>query len=428
MSLFQTNIADGIRLTICETDRFKSNYLAVNFFMPLAEETASEYALLSDVLCCGTQSYPTIAKINDRLNYLYGTSMDCSCDKLGEIQCLSLAFDFLRNEYTPDNTDVLAGVIEMMREILFAPLLENGGFMQKNVDSEKPKRISEIESLIANKRAYSMVRLVEEMCKEEPYRIRPCGSVEGVCSATAPSLYAHYQKMLETAQIELFFLGHCDKDALVSELTSLFASQKRDYHVLPKTTVKTCERAINEVVEKIKAEQSSLVIGLRGVERTNDLQKFAAGCVLNDLFGGSASSKLFTNVREKLSLCYTCRSMLHAQKGMMVIYAGIATENKEITQKEIFAQLELCKQGEITDEEISLAKQSLIHAYRALSDRPHSTERFYLNRLLSEDGYDTADFIAAISSVTRDEIVTAAKQLQVDTVFFLEGVHAKGGE
>ncbi len=428
MSLIQISIADGIRVNIYETDRFKSNYLCINFLMPLSEETASENALLSDVLSCGCEQYPTIAKMNDRLNYLYGTSMDCGCERIGEVQSLSLAFDFLRNEYTPDQTDVLGGVLDMVEQVLFHPYLENGVFSEKYVKSEQAKRIAEIESLIGNKRAYAAVRLIEEMCKDEPYRIRPSGTVDGVSKATPQSLFSRYQAMLQTAQIEIFFLGHCDKDALCSSLTSLFQINNRSFMQPAKTTVRACNHPLQTVTEQVKAEQSGLVIGFRGIPQTTNLPKFAAACVFNELYGGSPSSKLFMNVREKLSLCYTVRSSLHGVKGLMSVYAGIASENKEITQKEIFAQLSLCKEGQISDEEIALAKQSLTNAYRALSDRPLSIERFYLNRILAQDGHDITDFLREIQAVTKEDIQKAACDIQPDTVFFLEGVHKKGGE
>ncbi len=429
MSLFQKNIGDGIRLTICKTERFKSNYLSVNFLMPLQKETASEYALLADVIGCGTQKYPTIAKLNDRLNYLYGTSLTCGSEKIGDVQCLSIAFDFLRNEYTPDNTDVLRGVLEMLSQVLFSPLAENGAFLEKNVETEKQKRAAEIESLIGNKRAYASVRMIEEMCKDEPYALRAAGTVAGVKSATPQSLYAYYQKMLQSAQIEVFFLGHCDRDTLLCDLKECFACVKRTETVCPKTIAYPQKGDLRQVVEEIKAEQSSLVIGLRGIPNTENLKQYAAACVMNEIFGGSPSSKLFLNVREKMSLCYTCRSSMIGQKGLISVYAGIATENKEITQNAIFEQLALCQKGEFTDDDIVMAKQSLCNVYRALTDRPSSMERFYLNRILAQDGNEISDFISAISAVTREEIIESANKVTADTVFFLEGVHdEKGGE
>ncbi len=429
MSLFQTNIADGIRFTFYETERFKSNYLSVNFLAPLQKETASEYALLADVIGCGTQKYPTIAALNDRLNYLYGTSLTCGSEKIGDIQCLSVAFDFLRNEYTPDATDVLSGVMQMLSQVLFSPLAENDAFLEKNVESEKQKRIAEIESLIGNKRAYASVRMVEEMCKDEPYALRAAGTVAGVKAVTAQSLYASYQKMLQSAQIEIFFLGHCDREALLFNLKDCFAKTQRKDICYPQTVAYAQKGPMHEVVEEIKAQQSSLVIGLRGIPNTADLKKYASACVMNEIFGGSPSSKLFLNVREKMSLCYTCRSNIIGQKGLMSVYAGIATENKEITQNAILEQLSLCQKGTFSDDDIVMAKQSLCNVYRALTDRPSSIERFYLNRILAQDGHEISDFISAINAVTRDEIIESATKVTADTVFFLEGVQdGKGGE
>jgi predicted Zn-dependent peptidase len=130
-----------------------------------------------------------------------------------------------------------------------------------------------------------------------------------------------------------------------------------------------------------------------------------------------------------MSLWYTCRSSMIGQKGLMSVYAGIATENKEITQNAILEQLALCQKGDFTDDDVAMAKQSLCNVYRALTDRPSSMERFYLNRILAQDGNEISDFISAISAVTREEIIESANKVTADTIFFLEGIHdEKGGE
>ncbi len=422
MALQQQKLVDGIRFHHYETKRFKSNYLCVNFLTPLDQKTVAENALIPEILSKGTEHYPTIADLSNRLNDLYGTSLTVGSEKRGDNQCLYFSFDMLRNEFAPDGSDLLSEVLNMVEELFFHPYLENGIFSEKAVETEKEKRIAEIESLIGNKRAYAAVRLIDEMCKEERYSIRNSGSVEAVKAITADSLYRRFQSLLSTAQIEIFFVGTCDDEKTVTQLQQIFSCQKRDPVFTVSCEIIPCANEIKKICEKQPAMQSNLQIGFRGVPPRKDLKKSAAFSVFCDLFGGSPTSKLFMNVREKLSLCYFCRAGAISEKGIMTVQAGIAAENRELAEAEILRQWEHCKAGEISQEELSMAKQSLTNAYRTLQDRPASLERYYLNALIADNPHDFSDYIPAITAVTKEEVMEAANALTVDTIYFLMGV------
>ncbi len=427
MALLQQKIGDGIRFHYYETKRFKSNYLCINLLTPLDKATVAENALIPEILCKGTEHYPTIADLNNHLNDLYGSALTVGSEKRGDNQCLFFSFDMLRNEFTPDKTDLLSEILNLIEEFFFHPYLQNGIFSERIVETEKEKRIAEIESLIGNKRAYASVRLIEEMCKNERYSIRSTGTVEDVRCATAASLYQRFQQLMRASQIEIFFVGTCDFTETATKLEQIFSLQSRDFCPIISTEIIAAADEIQKICEEQPAMQSNLQMGFRGVPSRKNLKKSAAFSVFCDLFGGSPTSKLFMNVREKLSLCYFCRAGSIPEKGIMTIQAGIAAENRDLAEQEIFRQWEHCKNGQITEEELTMAKKSLINAYRTLQDRPASLERYYLNTLVADNPYDFSEYIPAISAVTKEEVMEAANALSVDTIYFLKGVSEQGG-
>lgn len=422
MLLSQYPIADGIRLHYHRAEQFKSNELTVSFLLPLEKESAALTTLLPNVLLHATEHYPTLAQLNDHTNDLYGASVSFDTEKKGDLFSLSISVNFLKNEFISDGTDLLSEAISLLEEILYCPLLENGAFCERIVALEKEKAIAAIKSLIDNKRAYAAVRLIDEMCRTERYSIRANGTVEDMEAITPNSLYAHYLTLLERAPIEIFFIGSGDPTVLCARLGALFAKQKREPLSLPSTEIIARAERVNEVREPQQAQQSNLVLGFRGVPSRADLEKSAAFAVFCDLYGGSPTSKLFLNVREKKSLCYFCRASARSQKGLMLVQAGIAAENKSVAQEEILYQLDLTRAGEITDEEILMAKRDITNLFRAISDSPATIQSHALNLCVDGASYSMDEYLAAIAAVTREQIIAAAKNLTLDTVFFLEGI------
>ena len=150
--------------------------------------------------------------------------------------------------------------------------------------------------------------------------------------------------------------------------------------------------------------------------------------VLNEMLGNSPISRLFVNVREKLSLCYHCASTYNFYKGVISITCGLENSNRDRAEREIFRQLDLLAKGEFTDEELEGAKRSLENGYRQLEDSAGALESYYYGRALAGLEDSLADCRAKMNAVTREDVVAAARKISPDTVYFLEGTLAGGEE
>ena len=426
MSVIKKKITDGIFLNFIETDKFKTNYLSVNFITKLNKETAALNALIPMVLKRGTAKYPTMAVINEQLESLYGTGIYGRVYKRGENQIIGFTAHMLDNSYTIDDTDILAGTTDMLDQMIFHPKTENGAFIESYVEGEKSNLIDNINAVINNKTRYAVVRCQEEMCKDEVFGIAESGTVEDAQKITPQSLYAQYKKLLSESRIEIYYVGQGDINALSDKMSELFADIK---YVDPKleTVVIRSAGEVKEITEDQPVTQGKLSIGFRtgSILNDGDYHKFV---LFNEIFGGSPTSKLFMNVREKLSLCYYCHSMPEALKGVMVVASGIEVANKELAQSEILLQLDNIKNGIVTDEEFISAKNSIINGYRTINDSSGDLESWYMSRMLAGITSSPEEAIDLVNETTLEDVIKMANKITLDTIYFMNGTLTGGAE
>lgn len=413
-------VSDGITLNIINTDKFKTNYLSVNFVQRLDKDKAAKNALVPQVLIRGTKQHKDLASIKNALDDLYAASVDAKTFKRGEYQVCGISAGWLADRFSIDGTKITDGTLDIVEELLFEPYIENGVFRESYVESEKNELIDDIRAIINNKNSYAVRRCKEEMCKGEAFGISEYGDEESVRKITPRSLFDAYESLLETSRIEIFYVGSTEGNSVVDRICGMFKARRRNYIVPPKTEIIDAVAEVKNVTEKISAAQGKLSLGFRTGSVVGE-KGYDAFPVLVEMYGNSPVSKLFMNVREKLSLCYYCRAIPDGMKGIMVVSSGIEVKNKEKAQNEILAQLESIKNGNITEEELELAKKSIKNAYNELNDSPPALEGWYLTRRLS-DLDDTHDEVCSrFMSVTKEDVIDVAKKIKLDTVYFLEG-------
>ena len=419
MSKKRIHVSEGIDLNIIKTDQFKTNYISVNFILPLSAENAAYTALLPAVLLRGTKHYPDMAAISRRSDMLYSTSIHPRVYKRGEAHIFGFSAYVLDNSYSLDGTDILGGALELMSEILFEPVLENGVFRADYVESEKQNLIDNVNAKINDKIRYAVQRCQEEMCAGERYHISETGSVEEIAAISPASLYGFYQSVIGRARVEIYYVGRGDGDELAARLRPLFSRASGGLY-RNDTQVIRAAADVKEITEDQPVAQGKLSLGFR------------TGCILSDadyhvfslflvLYANGTTSKLFMNVREKLSLCYYCQAIPEPQKGIAIVTCGIETANKQKAQDEILLQLDAVRKGDFTDEELESAKKTLINSYRELGDSPASLESWYMGRDLSGRSDSPDEAAAAVIEVTRDQIAGMAERMSLDTVYFMRG-------
>lgn len=419
-------LSERIALNIVETDKFKSNFLSVSFAVPFNKDDAAKNALMLRILKRGTVSHPTMLDLSKKLEYLYSADIFTKTVSLGETQLLQFTLDCLDDRFSLDDADILSEGIKVLGELIFAPVTEDGAFKQAYFESEKRNLLDDIQAEINNKAKYALQRAGEHMFADEAYRIAYTGDFEKVSALSNTEVYSHYLRVLGMANVEIVFVGRADTERLKKDLRAMLMPYAPDRAVQLYTEVKRDVHSVREIREQCIGKQGNLVMGFRTgtVLADGDYPRMA---LLSELYGGSANSMLFMNVREKMSLCYYCASMPEAVKGIMFVRAGIENGNFAKARDAILAQLEKIRKGDFSEELLQSAKLSLTNAYREIDDNPQSLQNWHLGRLLSGTVQSPAEAIVAVMAITKDEIIATAKKIVLDTVYFLEGV-SNGGE
>ncbi len=421
MNMPRRKIADGIYVSCLASDKFKVNSITLGIALPLDINNVTCATLLTRVLKRGCEKYPDIPSLEKHLDDLYASGLSLGVNRSGESQYLCVYTDFLSRLYT-EECDIINESVKTLSEVLLHPLTVNGGFNEAYVKSEKKNLSDQIDAIINNKAKYARNRCIEEMCKNEPYALSMLGD-KGVLERITPEeLLRFHNGMIKHGQIEILYTGdESFFDEVCTALGTIFSQVERSCEQLDfSCKVDGKVAMLREISEKMEINQGKLSIGLRtGI--TNSDSDIGALIVANEIFGGSPNSKLFMNVREKMSLCYYCSSSLDAVKGLMFINAGIESNNYTIARDAILDQLEAVKSGSFTDEELQSAKCSLTNSYKSVSDSISTLEAWYMPRIFRGENDTPETRVSQVSSVTREDVMRAAGRIKPDVIFFLSG-------
>ena len=413
------NLLPGVTLRLCRDTRFKQGCLSFQLVRQMNRDEAAMNALLPAVLLRGTRNYPDLRAITQHLDELYGASVSTMVRRVGDYQLTGVYCGFMDDRFALPGDRVLEGLIAFLEELLLASPLEDGGFLPAFVESEKKNLIATIESEMNDKHAYAMSRLLKLMCREDSFGLPRLGEKDQVAAVEAKGLYRHYRQILKTSPIEIFYVGSARGEDVAAMLMPLLSRLERKAEpCMPQTGFHPCEK--QDVTETMEVTQGKLCMGFT-TPITNRDRQFPAMQILNTVFGAGMTSKLFVNVREKLSLCYSIGSGYYGTKGIVAVYAGIDFDKEQLTREEILRQLEKCRNGEITERELKAAKEAIRSSLRATHDSPGTIEGFYSTAALSGLAFTQGEYMEAVETVTLQDVVDCAGTLKLHTAYFLKG-------
>lgn len=416
-------LAPGVLLRAVQTKKFKNSLLSVTFLEPLTAENAAQNALLPKVLRRGVRKYPDLPSLSAALDDLYGGSIEPVLRKKGEVQCIGFWGTFLEDAFVPGHTPILEQAASLLGQLVLDPAGDGRSFLSAYVESERKNLIHKIRSQVNDKLQYSLSRLREEMCCDEPYGLDKLGSEESVQAITGPHLYDRYREMLETAPVCFYYCGSATFERVENAFRQAFAALPQGKRqTIPQTKVLAEPRgAVRRFQDSMDVTQGKLILGFRTGGGFRELEEIAQGLLFNAVYGGTTNSKLFLNVREKRSLCYFANATLAQNKGVLQVYSGVEFSNFAQAEQEILMQLTACQQGEITKEELETARRSVMSSLRTTLDAQGRLEEYWLNRFVSETNFHPEDLAQAVERVTVEQVVRVAQRVQLDSIYTLKG-------
>ncbi len=415
----RTSIGNGVSFSSIHDPKFKHNRISVNMVMPLEEGKIAQRAIVPYILRQSCRAYPDLTLLNERLGDLYGASLEAFVDKFGSYQLLCLAVVGIDSRFAFENEDMVQELSDLLSSILLDPNFHDGCFTEQDTRLEKAYLKDTIESEINDKRSYAMMKCKSIMCEGEKLALRKYGTVEEVEEITPESATAAYKDILKHAQIEIVMTGSgCPKTALQVFERHFEGMERQPISVDPKTSRKLPVTKEKEVSEPMDVKQGKLVLGFRMELGKTALERSAQRMAIA-LLGGTPTSLLFMNVREKMSLCYYCQSRLDAVTGIMMIDSGVEPENAQKAREEILHQIKNLKSGAFEEKNITETKLIFKTAFRATGDSLSALENWYLTQILNGTSLAPEEELQLCETIEKDQIVAAANTIVLDTVYTL---------
>lgn len=421
--LSRTKLLDQVYFNAIRDEKFKSNRISVNLLTTLSEEDAAENAVVPFILRKGYAGCPDFTELNRRLASLYGAVLDADVTKIGDDQIINLSIQALDDRFSMENEPLIKECCKLLCGLLLEPKVVNGAFDPTDVELEKKYLVASIQAEINEKRSYAINRCIEIMCEGEPAGVGRYGSETKARQITPQSAFAAYERLIHGARVEILFCGSGDPAAAQEIFRSAFANVSRQGNAPAPMRLTRGEGPVKRVTDELDVAQAKMVLGFTAGD-SRDPASLAAARLMVAVYGGTPFSRLFLNVREKLSLCYYCAARFDRSKGTILVDCGIEDQNRQKAYDEILRQLDVMKEDGFTEEEFEAAKLSMQNAFENIGDSLAGLESWYLGQIITEEYRSPAQETQRILAVSREAVVEAAKKVRLNTVYYLTG---KGG-
>ncbi|QQK76324.1 insulinase family protein [Salicibibacter cibarius] len=412
--------AGGLRVHWQPSDTFKTTTIVLHVKAPLEAETAAARTLLAHVLQAGTEAFPSRRKIRYFLDDLYGATFYADVGKKGENHVLTFVMEVASERYLQNESPLLPKALAFLLSVIQKSYRSEDGFSEAIIQEEKQALMQRIRNIADDKTRYANIRMLEEMCANEPFGLHPFGSAEEVGAITDQELQKAYERMLQSDQFDLFVTGPGTKEEITDAIHSTGQNVAAGDPVETTPTIQDAPAQVNEVVEKQFIQQAKLHLGFR-VPYTVGSSEYTAVLVTNGILGAYPHSKLFVNVREKESLAYYAASRYEPYKGILFAMAGIAPDQYEKAVRIMKEQLEAMQRGEITEEELTTTKQMLKNQILEQVDSARGAIEMNYQNVLSGANRTVDDRLREIDTVDMETVISVAKTIQLDTVYLLTG-------
>ncbi len=419
MNCNKIKLKEGINLHIINTNKFKTNLLAVFLTTPLNRENVTKNALIPMILRRGSSKLTNLEEISNKLDEMYGADFNCGVDKTGDNHVLKFYMESINNKFLPERENILEESMKALLDIVFNPLIENSNLKKEYVESEKENLKQIILGKIDNKSKYAYERCIEEMYKDKPFGLYKYGYVEDLENINAENLYEYYKKMISECKIDIFISGEVDESAKQIVMENENIKKLNDRQPIYNKKSEKADNIEQERVieEKMDVSQGKLILGLEVGKNDKD-SKYSA-LIYNAILGGTPTSKMFQNVREKAHLAYVAGSNYIRHKNNVFIRCGIEIEDYKKALDLIKVQIEDMKKADFTEEDIKNAKASIIAMIKSIPEEQDSEMMYYFGQEISEHKMEYAEYEENVQKVQKQEVIDIANSIKINTIYFL---------
>lgn len=404
--------------------KFKSIYISYNFTFSMKKEEIPTNVIACMVLSKGSNKYKTSKEIETYLSNLYGSTFDVNFEKIGDLYNIEFRIECINKNFLPDKEDIVESVIKFLYEIIYNPKIENNSFDSNIFEREKDFVIDKIKKRKDEKLKYAVIKTEELLCENEAFGTYLYGDIKDAENVKLEDIYNIYFKLINDSAITIIVSGNLHGyEDIDKEILNIFSTKmnnnRLNCEVLNDYTKRFISTEIKEIKEMMPTNQAVITLGMK-VDNLEE-EDFYALNVYNSILGGTPSSKLFQNVREKESLAYTARSRYYRFKGIFVIYAGIEEEKYEKAKEVILQQIEDMKNGNISELELNTSKQSLVSDLLEWNDSKISLAKLAYTNIVKNQKLTIDELIENMKQVELEDVIKVAQKVKPQLIYLLGG-------
>ena len=288
-------------------------------------------------------------------------------------------------------------------------MLTGSRFDQEEMDRERKVICEEIKMVKDTPDDDVYDTISELVASGNPLGRSILGTPESLAGIDRSKLVDYRDQMYARDSIVVAVAGNFDEEAIEAifedRLTSLRAEKPKK-----EIQLKPYQQSFNVKVRDI--EQTHICLATPGIAL--DDPRYYTFVLLNSIFGGSMSSRLFQNIREQKGLAYSVCSMnlFSSYWGFFSIYAGVSPEKTEEALDAIHYELDTLREGGVTEEELAMAKEQMKSSYifglESVNSRMFSIGK---NKLLLDRVYSEEEVLSSFDKVTREDIREVAEMI-----------------
>ncbi|MDR1354453.1 MAG: insulinase family protein [Oscillospiraceae bacterium] len=411
----------GIFFSGIDGKKFKTSCLNINLILPLTHQDVCKNAMLPYMLRRGFKGCPNKQKFNEMLMDLYGADMQASSFNFGDKQIITVSIEFINGEFVNEK-DMATKAIKLLLSVVFEPIMDdNKLFPEENFREHQRELTNEILLELNDKRSYAINKCNELAFEGTNCEIPANGTVEGVAALSRQDVSAAYFHLLESAQIEIVCIGH-ESDIIAAknsckEAFGCIAVAER-FKIEPQSF--DFRSRLREESVQMDVVQTKLVLCFISKVPRN-LKNNVVALVLSEIYGGSPTSKLFLNVREKLSLCYYCASAFRRGTNSLCVDIGVDLSNLAFAKENIISEFTAMQNGDFGEEDIRTAQRELKSAFKSFTDSMDDMLRYRVVGALDLTHASLEEYMAIVGDITKEDIVARAKNFELTTAYALKG-------
>ena len=406
-------------------EKFKTIGVSLKMISNFVPETVNKRVLIPQILLSGSLNFPNKQAIQKKLDYLYGTDIFASTQKVGEQSIISFDLMMVNEKYLINKPLLLRQGFALFSDIIFNPKRHLGLLRKASVNEEIRMLDEELEAQYNDKNEYSFELFKKKMFDNETYKFSARGDLSSLKTENQVELTTYYDNMIHSDMKEMYIIGDFDQEEVSKLIKEFFVFKNPILHCTWLDLESTSRTTVTKAIDYSDVAQSRITIGFRtNIRSTSEL--YYPLVLFNLLFGETDQSMLFQTVREIHHLSYYVSSAYQPNKGVLFVFAGVEAHNEENATELILDCLDRLQNGNISDESIFLAKEYLISRLKKNNDSMASiVGRTFMSMKLFEKPYDIDDILTQVNSVTKDQIQIASNSLVLDTIHFFmkEDIH-----